>query len=115
MTSVLLRRGTVLGAALALSASLGLAVSGDNSAAAPTRTALPIAGDDSDAKVAAAQFIDALGYDTVDIGGASDSWRTHPDTPAYGAPYAAAAPFWENDAAPADAETVRKAVDAAER
>ena len=43
MTSVLLRRGTVFGAALALSASLGLAVSGDNSAAAPTRTAVPLA------------------------------------------------------------------------
>ncbi|WP_297618994.1 NADPH-dependent F420 reductase [Nocardia sp.] len=84
-------------------------------AGASDRTALPIAGDDTDAKAAATQFINALGYDAVDIGSASDSWRTHPDTPAYGAPYAAAAPFWENDAAPADAETVRKAVDAAER
>ncbi|WP_040859715.1 NADPH-dependent F420 reductase [Nocardia niigatensis] len=82
---------------------------------AADRTALPIAGDDTAAKTAAAELIGKLGYDTVDIGSLADSWRTQPDTPVYGTPYAVAAPFWENEAAPADAETVRKAVEAAER
>ncbi|MGW5225480.1 NADPH-dependent F420 reductase [Nocardia niigatensis] len=82
---------------------------------AADRTALPIAGDDTAAKTAAAELIGKLGYATVDIGSLADSWRTQPDTPVYGTPYAVAAPFWENEAAPADAETVRKAVEAAER
>ncbi|WP_330179210.1 NADPH-dependent F420 reductase [Nocardia sp. NBC_01503] len=84
-------------------------------AGAPDRSALPIAGDDSEAKAAAAQLISALGFDTVDIGGASDSWRTQPGTPVYGPPYAVSEPFWESEAKPGDAETVRKAVEAAER
>ncbi|MFE3224969.1 NADPH-dependent F420 reductase [Nocardia sp. NPDC059228] len=84
-------------------------------AGAADRTALPIAGDDTAAKTAAAELISRLGYDTVDIGSLADSWRTQPETPVYGTPYAVAAPFWENEAAPADAETVRKAVEAAER
>lgn len=82
---------------------------------AADRSALPIAGDDTEAKIAAAQLISALGYDTVDIGNASDSWRTQPDTPAYATPYAVAAPFWENAAAPADAEKIRTLVDSADR
>lgn len=84
-------------------------------AGAADRTALPIAGDDTEAKTAAAQLINALGYDTFDIGDLSQSWRIQPDTPAYGAPYAAGKPFWENEAAPAGVEAVRKAVEAAER
>ncbi|MEU6586974.1 NAD(P)-binding domain-containing protein [Nocardia sp. NPDC046763] len=84
-------------------------------AGAADRTALPIAGDDTAAKTAAAELISRLGYDTVDIGSLADSWRTQPETPVYGTPYAVAAPFWENEAAPADVETVRKAVEAAER
>ncbi|GAB0106202.1 NAD(P)-binding domain-containing protein [Nocardia sp. JMUB6875] len=84
-------------------------------AGADGRTSLPIAGDDIEAKKAAAQLISDLGYDTVDIGALADSWRTQPGTPVYGVPYAVAEPFWENPAAPADAEKVRKAVEAAER
>ncbi|AYF77323.1 NADP oxidoreductase [Nocardia yunnanensis] len=82
---------------------------------AADRTALPIAGDDAEAKKAAAELISALGYDTVDIGTLADSWRTQPDTPVYGTPYAVAEPFFEHDASPASAEVVRKAVEAAQR
>ncbi|MFE3190057.1 NADPH-dependent F420 reductase [Nocardia sp. NPDC059240] len=84
-------------------------------AGAPDRTALPIAGDDAEAKAAAAQLISALGYDTLDIGTLADSWRTQPGTPVYGTPYATAEPFWEHPATPAPADVVRKAVEAAER
>ncbi|WP_067698863.1 NADPH-dependent F420 reductase [Nocardia jejuensis] len=82
---------------------------------AADRTTLPIAGDDTEAKTAAAQLLGTLGYDTLDIGPLSESWRTQPDTPVYGSPYTASEPFWESEARPADTETVRKAVDAAER
>ncbi|MVU76737.1 NADP oxidoreductase [Nocardia sp. ET3-3] len=84
-------------------------------AGAADRTALPISGDDAIAKIAVAEFISALGYDTIDIGTLADSWRTQPDTPVYGIPYGAAQPFWEHEGAPADAAKVRKAVEAAER
>jgi len=47
------------------------------------RRALPIAGNDGAAKAHAAAFIDALGFDTVDLGPLSESWRTERDTPAY--------------------------------
>ncbi|WP_461032171.1 NADPH-dependent F420 reductase [Streptomyces mayteni] len=53
------------------------------------RGALPIAGDDAAAKKAAAELLDALGWDAVDVGSLADSWRFEPGTPAYGAPYMA--------------------------
>lgn len=56
-------------------------------AGAPDRTALPIAGDDADAKAAAAQFLDAIGYDAVDAGSLAESWRQQRDTPVYVTPY----------------------------
>ncbi|MGW4242112.1 NADPH-dependent F420 reductase [Nocardia sp. NPDC004722] len=84
-------------------------------AGAADRTTLPIAGDDAEAKAAVAQLLSTLGYDTLDIGTLADSWRTQPDTPVYGKPYATTEPFWEHPAVPADAATIRKAVDAAER
>lgn len=84
-------------------------------AGSPDRTALPIAGDDADAKTTAGQLLDALGYDIVDAGPLSESWRSQPSTPVYGDPYAAALPFWEHGAAPADADKVRVALAAAAR
>jgi hypothetical protein len=51
---------------------------------APGRRALPIAGDDADAKVTAAALIDDFGYDAVDLGPLSESWRVERDTLAYG-------------------------------
>ena len=48
------------------------------------RRALPIAGNDGVAKSAVTQFLDSLGYDAVDLGPLSESWRVERDTPAYG-------------------------------
>jgi hypothetical protein len=55
----------------------------------PDRTALPVAGDDSDAKATVTRLIDDLGYDVVDAGRLAEGWRYQPGTPAYGTPYAA--------------------------
>ncbi|MEV6808999.1 NADPH-dependent F420 reductase [Streptomyces sp. NPDC017248] len=48
------------------------------------RMALPVAGDDEDAKAKVRALIDELGFDTVDAGGIADSWRQQPGTPVYG-------------------------------
>ncbi|MFR0357087.1 NADPH-dependent F420 reductase [Streptomyces sediminimaris] len=53
-------------------------------AGAPDRMALPVAGDDADAKRKVRDLIDELGFDTVDAGGLDDSWRQQPGTPVYG-------------------------------
>jgi predicted dinucleotide-binding enzyme len=50
----------------------------------PNRRALAIAGNDADAKRVVAQLIDRFGFDVVDIGPLSDSWRIQRDTPGYG-------------------------------
>ena len=47
------------------------------------RSALPIAGDDEQAKAEAAALIDALGYDTVDAGPLSETWRFEPESAGY--------------------------------
>ena len=47
------------------------------------RRALPIAGDDADAKVQATRLLDQLGYDTVDGGPLSEGWRFERAKPAY--------------------------------
>lgn len=51
----------------------------------PARLALPLAGDDAEAKRVVAALIDELGFDPVDAGGLDDSWRQQPDTPVYAA------------------------------
>jgi predicted dinucleotide-binding enzyme len=81
-------------------------------AGAGGRTALPIAGDDAAAKATVTQFLDAIGYDTVDVGTLADSWKFQPDTPAYGLPYGE---FSDPVGTPADAETIRTAVAKAHR
>jgi len=58
----------------------------------PERSTLPIAGDDAGAKAAVAGFLDSIGYDAHDVGPLAEGWRFQPDTPAYGAPYAAGTP-----------------------
>ncbi|MEU0053355.1 NAD(P)-binding domain-containing protein [Streptomyces sp. NPDC006309] len=49
----------------------------------PERMALPVAGDDEDAKRTVRDLIGELGFDTVDAGGIDDSWRQQPGTPVY--------------------------------
>jgi hypothetical protein len=48
------------------------------------RRALPVTGDEEQAKAVAMRLIDELGFDPVDAGGLDDSWRYQPGTPAYG-------------------------------
>lgn len=50
---------------------------------AADRTAMPIAGNDADAKAQVAGLLDAFGYDAVDIGGLAESWRSEPNAPVY--------------------------------
>jgi predicted dinucleotide-binding enzyme len=53
-------------------------------AGTPNRRALAIAGNDADAKRVVAQLIDRFGFDVVDVGPLSESWRIQRDTPGYG-------------------------------
>ena len=48
------------------------------------RLALPVAGDDPDAKALVLRLIDQLGFDAIDAGTLADSWRQQPGTPVYG-------------------------------
>jgi predicted dinucleotide-binding enzyme len=52
------------------------------------RSALPIYGDDFAAKELATAVLDRLGFDVVDGGGLSESWRAENGRPAYGMAYA---------------------------
>ncbi len=61
------------------------------------RTTLPIAGDDAEAKEKVAQFMDAIGYDAIDIGPLSESWRIEPGTPIYVWPYVPTIPDGLNE------------------
>jgi len=49
----------------------------------PDRRALPIAGDDDEAKVVVQGLVDELGFDVVDAGPLAEGWRFQRDTPAY--------------------------------
>jgi predicted dinucleotide-binding enzyme len=53
----------------------------------PSRSVLPIAGDDEAAKQAVAAFLDSIGYDAHDVGPLAEGWRYQRDTPAYVQPY----------------------------
>lgn len=53
-------------------------------AGTPNRRALAIAGNDADANRVVAQLIDRFGFDVVDMGALSESWRIQRDTPGYG-------------------------------
>jgi predicted dinucleotide-binding enzyme len=68
---------------------------------APDRSALPVAGDSTEAKAEAKKLLDALGYDAVDIGTLSeDEGRRW---------------FYENPGIPVHVGQVKELVDAAER
>jgi len=49
----------------------------------PGRRALVVAGDDQAAKDQVAAFIDAIGFDVLDLGQLSEGWRIQRDTPGY--------------------------------
>jgi len=49
----------------------------------PDRIALPVAGDDLNAKQIVLQLIEELGFDAIDAGGLDESWRQQPGTPSY--------------------------------
>jgi len=70
-------------------------------AGTPGRIALPVAGDDSNAKATVIELLDELGFDGVDAGTLDESWRQQPGTPVYGTDL--------------DAEGVKKALSHASR
>ncbi|WP_404986170.1 NADPH-dependent F420 reductase [Caballeronia sp. LZ034LL] len=47
------------------------------------RIALPVAGDDPQAKTLVMQLVEEMGFDAVDAGTIDDSWRQQPATPVY--------------------------------
>ena len=49
------------------------------------RRALPVAGDDADAKATVIALLAEMGFDGVDAGPLAESWRQQPGTPVYGA------------------------------
>jgi len=53
-------------------------------AGSKNRRALVIAGDDLAAKATVTHLLDQFGFDTVDAGPLSESWRIQRDTPGYG-------------------------------
>ena len=82
-------------------------------AGAPDRSALPIAGDDDQAKRVVAHLLDTLGFDTVDAGPLAEGWRFQRDTPAYVTPYAG--PDGVTDPKPADAGGIGRLLGEARR
>lgn len=84
---------------------------------AADRTALPIAGNDPGAKKQAAELLSLLGYDFVDMGPLTESWRSQVGTPVFCAPYAVTKDdqYWTQPAAPASAAEVGAALASARR
>jgi hypothetical protein len=84
---------------------------------AADRTALPIAGNDPVAKKQATELLSLLGYDFVDMGPLTESWRSQLGTPAFCAPYAVTKDdrYRDQPAAPASAAEVRAALASARR
>jgi predicted dinucleotide-binding enzyme len=82
---------------------------------APDRSALAIAGDDGLAKATVSTLLDAIGYDSVDLGPLAQGWRIQRDTAAYGVLYAADPADWSKGPAPADAAVVAAAAGRARR
>jgi len=50
---------------------------------ATDRVALPLAGDDQDAKALVAELYEEFGFDSIDVGPLSAGWRFERDRPAY--------------------------------
>lgn len=58
-----------------------------NARGTPGRIALPVAGDDANAKAIVMRLVDDIGFDPVDAGSLDDSWRQQPNTPVYASDY----------------------------
>jgi 8-hydroxy-5-deazaflavin:NADPH oxidoreductase len=84
-------------------------------AGAADRSSLAIAGDDPAAKATVTEFLDALGYDTVDAGPLAEGWRFQRDTVAYANLYFGDAAGPTESGVPADGDKVRAALAAARR
>jgi len=84
-------------------------------AGAPSRSALPLMGDDRDAKESVAALLDRLGYDTVDGGATAQSWRVQEGNPAWVLPYLAdpRRPWPQDPGKPAGIKEVRTALEQA--
>lgn len=50
---------------------------------AQDRIALPVAGDDSEAKAQVIALVESMGFDGIDAGTLHESWRQQPGTPVY--------------------------------
>jgi 8-hydroxy-5-deazaflavin:NADPH oxidoreductase len=84
---------------------------------APDRTTLPIAGNDPGAKKQAAELISLLGYDCLDMGALTESWRSQVGTPVFCAPYAVTKDdqYRTQPAAPASAAEISALLASAKR
>lgn len=76
----------------------------------PERSALPIAGDDDAAKRTVTEFLDSIGYDSLDAGPLAEGWRYQRDTPAYVRPYATPGEGFPTPARPATREALETAL-----
>jgi 8-hydroxy-5-deazaflavin:NADPH oxidoreductase len=54
------------------------------------RVAIPVAGDDPNAKAIVFRLVDDIGFDSVDAGSLAESWRQQPGTPVYGPDFVSA-------------------------
>ncbi|WP_246572172.1 NADPH-dependent F420 reductase [Kineosporia corallincola] len=81
----------------------------------PERSALVIAGDDPAAKKTVTEFLDSIGYDTLDAGPLAEGWRFQRDTAAYVTPYVDPAEGFSGPAHPAAADTLKESLSRAER
>jgi predicted dinucleotide-binding enzyme len=52
-------------------------------AGTPNRRALAVSSDDAEARAVVVKLYDEFGFDAVDVGPLSESWRVERDTPAY--------------------------------
>jgi predicted dinucleotide-binding enzyme len=84
---------------------------------AADRTSLPIAGDDPAAKEHTVELISLLGFNTVDMGPLSESWRSQLGNPAFCAPYSVVKndQYLGQPAAPASAAEIAEALASARR
>jgi predicted dinucleotide-binding enzyme len=79
---------------------------------AADRSYLPIAADSTAVKGAVTEFLDSIGYGTIDSGLLADGWRQLPGTPVYGTPYGS---FDDEKGTSAGADVIRAALAAATR